>query len=313
MENITNNKPFMKTIGKISILFVASFLIINLSNLGIHFIVQKVYSIFNDVSQMSPKQLSLITIQNPIFLAACSLSNIMFLVFLFVFTKKIDKESLKDIIFRTSSSSKKHTTMFMYGLVIALLTIIVFLIFGTGIGVLNYAKDASMDGIDGNLVAFLISGILFSFITGFYEEIFFRGYILNQLLKWNRKYALVISSFIFMLSEMPTTFKPVDLMGIFLTGIFFGYLYMTTSSLFITAGIHSMLHFILLNIITFEKYDYGLPTLFTFNSHGDFTIWGMEIATSTGVCTFFVNALSIVILYAFNQFSHRKLEKYAAR
>ncbi|MGC5328164.1 CPBP family intramembrane glutamic endopeptidase [Brevibacillus sp. SYSU BS000544] len=285
---------FPKTIGKIAILFIASFIIINGGNFGIFTLFQSVYSMLHDVSPISENDLGQMILQNPLFLGVSSFANILFLAFLYFFVKKVDKQSMKQMIF--TDPSNRNAAMFRYGVAIALITMIVFILFGTVTGMIKYASEESLQAVNGKFAAFLASGIFFSVVTGFYEEIFFRGYILNQLLKWNRKYALVISSIIFMLSEITNVIKPLDLLGLFLTGIFFGYLYMSTSSLFITAGIHSTLHFLLLNIVTLQKYDYGLPTLFTFNSQVT-----MDFASSTGVCTVFVNTVSIILLYLFNK------------
>ena len=85
----------------------------------------------------------------------------------------------------------------------------------------------------------LLSVDVFIFVAVL-EELFLRGYVLNNLLTSFNKYtALIISSVIFSLMHAPNpNANVIGLFGVFVAGIFFGLSYIYTKSLWFPIGLH---------------------------------------------------------------------------
>ena len=107
---------------------------------------------------------------------------------------------------------------------------------------------------------FLLKPIDFLFSVGVFicvavlEELFLRGYVLNNLLTSFNKYtALIISSVIFSLMHAPNpNISLIGLIGLFVAGIFFGLSYIYTKSLWFPIGLHFSWNFFQGTIIGFN-------------------------------------------------------------
>ncbi|WP_197088258.1 CPBP family intramembrane glutamic endopeptidase [Paenibacillus dauci] len=280
---------------KIIILVILSLIIVNVLNIAIYMLFAGYYSYISAGSVPGDQAIMGMVVGNPLFLACTALANIAFLGILFWVARKVD--NLRPINLFINQPIHKPLMQFGTGVLIALVTMVIFVAAGLAAGLFEFSAAQSLQHLDIKMAAFLGCGIIFSLITGFYEEILFRGYILNRLLKWKPAYALWLSALIFIVPEMMNNFYIADILGIFLTGMLFGYLYIITGSIFVSAGIHSTLHFLLLNVVAFQKYDYGLPSLFVFHSEYAYSF----IGTPTGICTAFVNAVSLAVLYVYNK------------
>ncbi|WP_458118709.1 CPBP family intramembrane glutamic endopeptidase [Paenibacillus sp. Z6-24] len=280
---------------KIVILVILSLIIVNVLNMAIYMLFSSYYTHANVGSVSGEEAIMGMVVGNPLFLVCTALANIVFLGLLFWFAYKVD--NIRPVNLFVNRPIHKPLMQFGAGVLIALVTMVIFVAAGMAAGLFEFSASQSLQHMDIKMAAFLGCGIIFSVITGFYEEILFRGYILNRLLKWKPAYALWLSALIFIVPEMMNNFYIADIIGIFLTGMLFGYLYIITGSIFVSAGIHSTLHFLLLNVVAFQKYDYGLPSLFVFHSEAVYSF----IGTPTGICTAFVNALSLAVLYLYNK------------
>ena len=106
----------------------------------------------------------------------------------------------------------------------------------------------------GNFIAQVFGNALF-------EEIFFRGFILTQLIviltiyvrkRWAVFYAIIISSIIFSLTHIPVRlyrgelqqyfniFEPSGMIALIIIGVIFALIYIRTDNLFFLIGIHTL-------------------------------------------------------------------------
>lgn len=88
-------------------------------------------------------------------------------------------------------------------------------------------------------IEFILSIGLFIFVA-VSEELFLRGYILNNLLtSFNKYISLIISSLIFsLLHAANSNFNSLSFIGLFIAGIFFGLVYIYTRSLWFPIALH---------------------------------------------------------------------------
>jgi len=292
-------KKTILSILKVLGLMVAYYIVSMLCNIGIQTVFQKVYLAVYGNSGISGAQLDLMVMQSPIFLAALSLTAVVCILFIFALIKKVDKKNVKQMFF--SDPPKRNVKMVFCGSIIAIVTMCVFLVFGSRIGILQYSREQSFQNINGGMLASIVSGIIFSLTTAFAEELFYRGYIINEFTYLKGKYAILISAIIFMISELSPATRLFDLVGILFAGLFFGYLYVSTSSIFISVGVHGILNLILLNIVKLPSYDFPIPPVVTFTGQMDIRLFGVPVGNATSVCMVFVNVLSFLLLYVYNK------------
>lgn len=126
---------------------------------------------------------------------------------------------------------------FLYGLFLGAisLTIIFFTLKAAGqIEVLNPLSDPMFSSYT---LAFLIVYLL----VGFFEEMFFRGYVMNTMLeRKNQKWVIyVVSAVVFGLAHlMNPNVSMVGILNIMLVGLLFAYMYDKTGSLLLPIGFH---------------------------------------------------------------------------
>lgn len=94
------------------------------------------------------------------------------------------------------------------------------------------------------------------------EEIIFRGIILKGLLtRYNPKYAILISSFLFALIHI----KPLQMWGAFMLGLIFGWIYYKTKSTGTTVLLHSFNNAIC-TIVSYLTYrNHNMENLYSIN------------------------------------------------
>jgi len=146
-----------------------------------------------------------------------------------LFMKYVDKEKFINVGFQLKNRINEFSTGLLIGFIIMLL----------GFGFLELIDEIQFQGIVFDLKEFTLSILLF-ILVALAEEIFFRGYVLRNLMNSYNKYlALVISSVIFSLIH---GFNPnIDIIGftnIFLSGILLGITYIHTKNLWFPIALH---------------------------------------------------------------------------
>ncbi len=150
-------------------------------------------------------------------------------VVVWVFRKSIDEKTFKSLGFGKSFLIKDLITGLAFGFVIMLL----------GFTFLLLTKQINFLRIQFRPKEFILSIGVFIFVA-ISEELFLRGYILNNLLaSFNKYIALVISALLFSLMHAPNpNFNLLGLTGLFIAGLFFGLAYVYTRSLWFPIALH---------------------------------------------------------------------------
>lgn len=148
---------------------------------------------------------------------------------IWLFRSKIDRASFVSLGFQL----KKCGRDILLGLLIGLLMM------GMGFGLLILLKKISIDHISFNATDFALSFLLFVLVA-FNEEIFLRGYVLNNLmLSMNRYLALFISAIAFSLLHLFNPhFSTLTFFVILLSGIILGISYIYTRNLWFPIALH---------------------------------------------------------------------------
>lgn len=148
---------------------------------------------------------------------------------IWLFRSKIDRASFVTLGFQL----KKRGRDVLLGLLVGLLMM------GLGFGLLILLKKISIDHISFNAMEFILSFLLFVLVA-FNEEIFLRGYVLNNLmLSMNRYLALFISSIAFSLLHLFNPhFSTLTFFVILLSGIILGISYIYTRNLWFPIALH---------------------------------------------------------------------------
>ena len=151
------------------------------------------------------------------------------LIVLWIFMKWVDKESFVKLGFHTKNRFKDFTI----GIVIG------FIIMAIGYIVLIYLKEIYFFKFFFDIKELMISILIFT-IVAFFEETFFRGYILkNLMLSSNRYIALIITSILFSLNHYSNpNIDLISIINLFLAGMLLGISYIYTRNLWFPIALH---------------------------------------------------------------------------
>jgi len=215
------------------------------------------------------------------------------LAVIFFFRKNIDLRSISSMGFHIKGRSKD----LLWGLVIAA----VIMILGTGILLMNH--NIIITGIHFNGNDFLYGFLLF-IVVALFEEILFRGYILNNLIdSMNPYWSLIISSAIFTLGHaFNDNLNLFGITNLFIAGILLGSTYIYTRNLWFPISLHLFWNFIQgcvfdynvsgLNVNSVFKFDMLIKNSF---NGGDFGFEG------SWLCTLLSSITILVILYNYKR------------
>lgn len=104
---------------------------------------------------------------------------------------------------------------------------------------MNVVNRTLLNGIKGNLLGYLWALYSIGIVTGIIEEIYFRGYLLNQFLHFkHEKYGLVLTSLIFGLMHHSPDSSPLIAISLCFVGLVFGIVYMKTKNIWVTSLCH---------------------------------------------------------------------------
>jgi membrane protease YdiL (CAAX protease family) len=151
------------------------------------------------------------------------------LVLLALFLRLIDKKKFADLGLRKFNAGKDIFTGTWLGLIIMLL----------GLVILLFTGQIQITATSFDIYEFLLAILLFAFVS-ISEEIFLRGYILqNLMLSFNKYTALVVSSLLFSLMHLfNSDLNLAGIISLFLAGILLGLCYLRTGSLWLPIALH---------------------------------------------------------------------------
>lgn len=222
------------------------------------------------------------------------ISGLFALIFLiYIFRKLIDRKSIFSLGFSIKDKAKDILAGFLVasGLVGGG-TLILF-----AFGYVNFTK------VQFNFQSTIISFLIF-IIVALNEEIFVRGYILNNLMtSMNRYFALILSSIIFtLMHSLNFNISIIALLNIFLAGILLGISYIYTKNLWFPISLHLFLNFIQGPILGYKVSGQITESVITINQVGNDFIHGGEFGFEGSiVCTILIVLAIIGFIYYFRK------------
>ncbi|MEP7277144.1 MAG: CPBP family intramembrane glutamic endopeptidase [Bacteroidota bacterium] len=204
-----------------------------------------------------------------------------------LFRKVIDRKSFESIGFSIDKNGNHAGSGFFLGI----------LLLCAGTCILYFSKnlvwtDISFSGND----LFISFGLMV--IVAFYEEMVFRGYILNNLLESANKWlALCISALVFTLGHLANPdFSVVAAGNIFLAGILLGLNYIYTRNLWFGMMLHFSWNFFQGPILGYEVSGLHLQSLFQHDIQGSVLLTGGKFGFEGSLVASALCLLAIVAL-----------------
>jgi uncharacterized protein len=237
-------------------------------------------------------------IKSPEYLFIISIYNIFVIMVTYLVWKFVDKRDTEIIGLKWKKNSFK---LFGLGLVGGTLEIALIMLLSLFMGTLWFQSSGLSVFSSTEILKSLIYGILAFLLVGFGEEALFRGYIQKRLMiVMGNRWALFISSLIFMAAHILTYGKLLDFIDVALGGVVLGYLYILTDSLYLTAAYHFIYDLIQVNIVKLQDYEHFKgAVLYVFNNSGDIVVSGVNYGNVIEVSFIIVELIVFMLLYTF--------------
>lgn len=238
------------------------------------------------------------TASSPEFLFLSCVYNIFAIIMVYLFWRYADRKDTGIIGLKWKRNSLGMLGMGVLGGTFEIgLIIIISLAAGTlwfqgaGSGVYSAAE----------LQRSLVYGFLAFILVGFGEEVVFRGYIQKRLmLTLGNRWALLVSSMIFMAAHVLTYGKVLDFIDVGLGGVILGYLYILTGSLYLPAAYHFIYDYLQVNIVRIQDYEHFTGgVLYIFNNSGDVIISGVNYGNVIEISFILAELIILALLYVF--------------
>jgi len=210
------------------------------------------------------------------------------LIAVFVFRKLIDRKSLGSMGFHISGYWSDALSGFLLALSIL----------GIGSIILYFSKHLQWtDIIFSGRDLFIELGMLL--IVAFYEEMVFRGYILNNLMEsFNKWIALIISAILFTLFHIDNpSINAIPFVNIFLAGILLGINYVYTRNLWFAILFHFGWNFFQGPVLGYKISGFNLPTLLQTELKGDLLLTGGDFGFEGSIFSTGLIIIAILLLY----------------
>ncbi|MEP7142268.1 MAG: type II CAAX endopeptidase family protein [Ferruginibacter sp.] len=205
-----------------------------------------------------------------------------------LFRKYIDRKSFISVGFDKGFVVKDSLTGLAFGFTIMLV----------GFSCLMLTKQIIFQSIQFEPAQFILSIGLFIFVA-ISEELFLRGYVLNNLMiSFNKFGALIFSSVIFSLLHAPNpNFNFLGMIGLFVAGLFFGLAYIYTRSLWFPIALHFSWNFFQGTIFGFNVSGKDTYSLIV-TKENVFTIWnGGNFGFEASVLSILFQLIAIAIVF----------------
>jgi len=212
------------------------------------------------------------------------LIQLIFLLLFFIVTNRI---FFNDSLF--TDILKINVSLLLGGFLLS------FLLLSTESFIMLFLDLQSIENNNNFNPLYIFQGLIFSLLVSIKEEVIFRGFLLNELMKkYKKTLSLFISSLGFCLIHISLNgIVLFDLLTVFIIGILIGHLMLKTKNLWTAIGFHAGFDFFLFFL-------YGLHS----DNLNSSPIWSGNINVTIGLHNFidFVIITLITVLVIFNPF-----------
>ena len=216
------------------------------------------------------------------------IAAVMSVIAVFIFRKFVDRKSFNSLGLNFSG----HQSDALAGLFLALS------ILGLGTMILYFSGHLRWTDItfDGNEL-FIQLGMMA--IVAFYEELVFRGYILNNLMdSFSKWIALIISAILFVLFHLDNpSINIVAILNIFLAGVLLGVNYIYTKNLWFAFLLHFGWNFFEGPVLGYKVSGLSAQTLLQTEMKGDLLLTGGDFGFEGSIFSLALILIAILLLY----------------
>ncbi len=238
------------------------------------------------------------TASSPEFLFLSCAYNIFAIILVYLFWRYVDSEDTGVIGLKWTRNSFRMLGLGVLGSAFEIGLIIVL---SMAAGTLWFHGTGSAAYSAAELQSSLVYGFFAFLLVGFGEEAVFRGYIQKRLmLTLGNRWALLVSSAIFMAAHVLTYGKVLDFIDVGLGGVILGYLYILTDSLYLPAAYHFIYDYLQVNIVRIQDYEHFTGgVLYIFNNSGDVIVSGFNYGNVIEISFISAELIILVLLYVF--------------
>ena len=280
MNTTINKKPLIKQGWLRVLLFcVFYFILIVFSSIPIVFVIKSMNGDITHINELLNGQFLWL---------GFAVAAIAALIAVFIFRKFFDRKTLASLGFDLTGYAADAISGFL--LAVAILGIGTIILYFSGH--LQWV-DITFSGND----LFIALGLML--IIAFYEEIVFRGYILNNLMEsFNKWVALIISAVLFAIFHIDNpSMGIIPLINIFLAGILLGMNYIYTKNLWFAILFHFGWNFFEGPLFGYKISGLSLPTLLQTELKGDLILTGGDFGFEGSIFDLALTGIAILLLY----------------
>jgi len=293
----SNKKDVLPALFRVASVFTLDF-IINILWSFVTLIIFGAIFYYTEGSNANSNEIIDQMVSSPEYLFIACIYNLFVIMVTYLVWKFADKRDTEIIGLKWKKNSFK---LFGLGLVGGALEIALIMLLSLFMGTLWFQSSGFSMFSGAEMLKSIFYGILAFLLVGFGEEALFRGYIQKRLmLAMGNRWALFISSLIFMAAHILTYGKLLDFIDVALGGVVLGYLYILTDSLYLPAAYHFIYDLIQVNIVKLQDYEhYKGAVLYVFNNSGDVVVSGINYGNVIEVSFVIVELVVLLLLYAF--------------
>jgi len=216
-----------------------------------------------------------------------SIIFIITILYIYIFRKYIDNESLISMGFTLRKKGKDILHGIALGFVLMAICF-VFLLLTNQIKIIEIQFDP---------IALLLFFVIF-FVASLIEEVLFRGYLLNNLMKsFNKYYALIITAVLFSIVHLANPYLSVLVVfNLLLIGYLFGIYYIHVKNLWFSIFLHASWSFFQVAIFGFPVFGLKFKPLITQQFQGSPFLTGTNFGLEGSILITILTIFSIFYL-----------------
>ncbi len=223
-----------------------------------------------------------------VFYSSILLNFFIALLLVSTFRKVFDRRSFKSLGFLWDGFGKERAAGFLTG--ILLISIMATVLWSMGL-LQWFRADVKLPDL------VLVTVIMM--VVSIYEEMVFRGYVLNNLLQSMPKQAALLTSALLFAGfhSLNPNFNLIAFVNIFIAGVLLGCNYIYTRNLWFAIFFHFSWNFFQGPVLGFEVSGVELPTLLEQNIKGSILLTGGDFGLEASWLATFTMALMTLVLF----------------